>query len=83
MMISSSSAWGNQTLKLALDSRQSDDEEDNDSNIDTIKKAGLSSIIKIDNEDDDEQNNNSIFIQFYVFINNLLIIIRRPNSLEK
>lgn len=54
MMISSSSVRANQKLKLALDDRRLDKKEDNNSNIDAIEKAGLSSTIETDNEDDDE-----------------------------
>lgn len=76
MMISSSSAQGNWKLKLALDDKQIDNKEDNNSNVDAIEIADLLGTIETDNEDDNEQNNSNMFIQFYIFSNNLLIIIR-------
>ncbi len=54
MMISSSGVRGNWKLKLALDSRQPDNKEDNDSNVDAIERASLSSTIETDNKDNDE-----------------------------
>ncbi len=54
MMISSGSARGNWKLKLALDSRRANNKGDDNSNVDAIEKAGLSSIIKTDDEDNDE-----------------------------
>lgn len=52
MMMSRSNIQGNQILKLALNSRQLDNKEDDNFNIDVIEKTGLSNTIESDNEDD-------------------------------
>lgn len=76
MMMSGSSIQSNWILKLALNGGWLDDKEDNNSNVNVIEKADLSSTIETDNEDDDQQNSSNIFIKYHVFNNNLLIIIK-------
>lgn len=83
MIVSSNWVLGNQKLKLAFDDRLLNNKEDNNFNLDDIKKVVLFNTIKTDKNNNNEQNNSNIFIQFYIFNNNLFIIIREPNSLER
>ncbi len=52
--MSGSSIQSNWILKLALNGGWLDDKEDNNSNVNVIEKADLSSTIETDNEDDDQ-----------------------------
>ncbi len=53
-MMSSSKAWDNYKLKLALDGRWLNDKKDDNFNVNAIEKVGLFNTIETNNKDNDE-----------------------------